>query len=99
MCSRGARSVGRALLCHCCTKMRRAPLSPFSQVICIYVFDPETFSKSEFDLPKMSASRGRFLIESVTDLRYQLRRRCSRFMPCPGQRLTSRSVELVCRCR
>ena len=45
------------------------------EVICIYIFDPEVFaSKSAFGSRTISAARIRFLVESVTDLRYQLRR-------------------------
>ncbi|WP_296704562.1 DASH family cryptochrome, partial [Algoriphagus sp.] len=43
------------------------------EIIPVYCFDPRTFAKTELEIPKTGYHRAKFLIESITDLRENLR--------------------------
>ncbi|MGK7921629.1 MAG: DASH family cryptochrome [Trichodesmium sp.] len=45
-----------------------------AQILPIYCFDPRQFDKTNFGFPKTGAFRGKFLIESVADLRNSLQK-------------------------
>ncbi|MGC6442114.1 MAG: DASH family cryptochrome [Rubripirellula sp.] len=44
------------------------------KVFPVFIFDPEWFGKTAFGFPRVSRSRGRFLLESINDLSRQLER-------------------------
>ncbi|MDC0839907.1 deoxyribodipyrimidine photo-lyase, partial [Limnoraphis robusta] len=45
-----------------------------AQIIPLYCFDPRQFAKTSFGFPKMGGFRGKFLLESVADLRHNLQK-------------------------
>jgi deoxyribodipyrimidine photo-lyase len=47
-----------------------------AEVVPAFCFDPRDFGKSDFGSAKVAPHRARFLLESVADLRAQLRRQC-----------------------